>query len=79
VVSFRYLKGRLTYGQVNSAIDQIHQVLATKYKILNTKRLGMGEHLMKKYRVMTHLYNIDFVTKHLLIVSCLEDDLQGKL
>ncbi|CAB3988345.1 Spindle and kinetochore-associated 1 [Paramuricea clavata] len=46
----KYLKGRLTYAQVNSAVDQIHQVLAAKYKILSTKRLGMGEHIMKKYR-----------------------------
>ena len=48
---FRYLKGRLTYAQLNSAVDQLDQVLAGKYKILGTKRLGMGENIMKKYRV----------------------------
>ncbi|XP_028407141.1 spindle and kinetochore-associated protein 1-like [Dendronephthya gigantea] len=46
----KYLKGRLDYTHVNNAIDQIHQALAAKYKILSTKRIGMGEHVMKKYR-----------------------------
>lgn len=46
----KYLKGRLTYPQVNSAIDQIHKVLAAKYKILGTPRAGMSEHIMRKYR-----------------------------
>ncbi|XP_046854084.1 spindle and kinetochore-associated protein 1-like isoform X4 [Xenia sp. Carnegie-2017] len=46
----RYLKGRMKYAQVNSAIDQMNEVLMTKYKILATKRAGMGEDIMKKYR-----------------------------
>ena len=50
-LSFRYLKGRLTYPQINSAIDQINQVLAAKFKILRTSRAGMSEHVMRKFNV----------------------------
>lgn len=45
----------MKYAQVNSAIDQMNEVLKTKYKILATKRTGMGEDIMKKYRVRLDL------------------------
>lgn len=66
VIYFRYLKGRLTYAQVNSAIDQLDQVLAGKYKILGTKRAGMSENTMKKYRVCK-LFEI-FCLSHVKVI-----------
>ena len=48
---FRYMKGRIAYDQVNNAIDEIHKVLTTKYKILSLPRSAMGEPVMMKYKV----------------------------
>ena len=47
----RYIKGRVTYDQVNNAVDEIHKVITAKYKILRLPRSAMGEPVMKKYKV----------------------------
>ena len=47
----RYVKGRISYKQVNDAIDEIHKAIGTKYKILRIPRTAMGEPMMKKYKV----------------------------
>ena len=49
----RYIKGRVSYDQVNNAIDEIHKVITAKYKILRLPRSAMGEPVMKKYKVST--------------------------
>ncbi|KAK3731421.1 hypothetical protein QZH41_003601 [Actinostola sp. cb2023] len=46
----KYLKGRITYKQVNNAVDEINQVIKSKYRILSLPRSAMGEHVMKKYK-----------------------------
>ena len=50
----RYIKGRISYDQVNNAIDEIHKVVTAKYKILRLPRSAMGEPVMKKYKVCAH-------------------------
>ena len=50
----RYIKGRVTYDQVNNAVDEIHKVITAKYKILRLPRSAMGEPVMKKYKVNGH-------------------------
>ena len=47
----RYIKGRVSYDQANNAIDEIHKVITTKYKILRLPRSAMGEPVIKKYKV----------------------------
>ena len=49
---YRYIKGRVSYDQANNAIDEIHKVITTKYKILRLPRSAMGEPVMKKYKVL---------------------------
>jgi len=46
----KYIKGRISYDQVNNAVDEIHKVVAAKYKILRLPRSAMGEPVMKKYK-----------------------------
>ena len=47
----RYIKGRISYEQVNNAIDEIHKAITAKYKIMRLPRSAMGEPVMKKYKV----------------------------
>lgn len=47
----RYIKGRISYDQVNNAVDEIHKVITAKYKIMRLPRSAMGEPVMKKYKV----------------------------
>ncbi|KAK2555291.1 Spindle and kinetochore-associated protein 1 [Acropora cervicornis] len=49
-LDFRYIKGRISYEQVNNAIDEIHKAITAKYKIMRLPRSAMGEPVMKKYK-----------------------------
>lgn len=46
----KYIKGRISYEQVNNAIDEIHKAITAKYKIMRLPRSAMGEPVMKKYK-----------------------------
>lgn len=46
----KYIKGRISYDQVNNAVDEIHKVITAKYKIMRLPRSAMGEPVMKKYK-----------------------------
>lgn len=46
----KYIKGRISYEQVNNAIDEIRKAITAKYKIMRLPRSAMGEPVMKKYK-----------------------------
>lgn len=58
------MKGRITYDQVNSAIDEINKVVTAKYKILSLPRSAMGEPVMKKYKVGHSVETLEKKTKY---------------
>ncbi len=63
----KYLKGHLTLEKMNKAIDEIHQILETKYKLLAVPVMKLnGEHL-KKYRVRKLLAFHTYPERHLKI------------
>lgn len=43
------MKGRLTYSQVNGAIDELNKPLKEKYKILSMKRTTLNDINRKRY------------------------------
>lgn len=43
------MKGRLTYSQVNGAIDELNKPLKEKYKILTMKRTTLNDINRKRY------------------------------
>ncbi|CAC5411089.1 unnamed protein product [Mytilus coruscus] len=45
----KYMKGRLTYTQVNGAIDELNKPLKEKYKILSMKRTTLNDVNRKRY------------------------------
>ena len=48
----RYMKNRLSYDQINMAVDELHRIMKAKYKIMTMPRSSLGEPAMKKYKVM---------------------------
>ncbi|XP_076104773.1 SKA complex subunit 1-like [Mytilus galloprovincialis] len=45
----KYMKGRLSYSQVNGAIDELNKPLKEKYKILSMKRTTLNDINRKRY------------------------------
>lgn len=43
------MKGRLSYSQVNGAIDELNKPLKEKYKILSMKRTTLNDINRKRY------------------------------
>ena len=46
---FRYLKGRITYDQVNKFIDGMNKAYVTKYKLLKQKKSSLNDMNRKRY------------------------------
>jgi len=46
----KYLKGHLTLEKLNKAIDEIHQILEAKYKLLSMSAMKLNGEMLKKYR-----------------------------
>ncbi|KAM7425972.1 Spindle and kinetochore-associated protein 1 [Porites harrisoni] len=80
----KYIKGRISYDQVNNAIDEIHKVIIAKYKILRLPRSAMGEPVMKKYKAFKEAETPEtegeyfFVDDDLKTYSQLKMDSTGK-
>ena len=47
---FRYMKGRLTYDQINKGIDEFNKAVTEKYKILATPRNKQSMAIKTKIR-----------------------------
>lgn len=45
----KYMRGRLTYTQVNSAVDEINKAFVGKYKILRMKKSTLNDVNRKRY------------------------------
>ncbi|XP_067667220.1 spindle and kinetochore-associated protein 1-like [Haliotis asinina] len=45
----KYMKGRLTYNQLNSVIDDLNKTFQAKYKILKMKRTKLSDVNRKRY------------------------------
>ena len=48
VFYLRYMKGKISYGEVNSAIDQLNKAAKDKYKIVNKVRPSNDYERLKK-------------------------------
>jgi len=46
----QYIKQRLTDEKVNSGVDEIHEIVTKKYKILNMPIHKMTEKTLRKYK-----------------------------
>ena len=46
---FRYLKGRITYDQMNKFIDGINAAYLSKYKLLRQKKSSLNDANRKRY------------------------------
>ncbi|KAL9986684.1 hypothetical protein ACROYT_G000859 [Oculina patagonica] len=68
----KYIKGRVSYDQVNNSIDEIHKVITAKYKILRLPRSAMGEPVMKKYKAFKEAETPDTEGEYFFI----DDDLK---
>lgn len=45
----RYMKGRMNYSQVNTAIDELNKAFSEKYKVLGMKRTTLNDLNKKRY------------------------------
>ena len=48
-IFFRYMKGRMNYTQVNTAIDELNKAFSEKYKVLGMKRTTLNDLNKKRY------------------------------
>lgn len=50
-----YQKGRLTLDKVNSAVDDINNIVEEKYKLLRIPVTKMNELMQRKFKVGAHI------------------------
>ena len=48
----RYMKGRLSYQQVNTFIDELNKAFTAKYKLLRQKKSTMNDRNRKLYAAL---------------------------
>lgn len=50
VCSYRYMKGRVTYEQLNAAVESINTAVAAKYKIVHQSLKTLNNHSRKLHQ-----------------------------
>ncbi len=63
------MKGRITYDQINTAVDELNKAFDAKYKLIATPKSGRTESVKKKMAVYKQQENKDSKGKCEVILS----------
>ncbi|KAK3096495.1 hypothetical protein FSP39_000715, partial [Pinctada imbricata] len=63
----KYMKGRITYNNVNNAIDELNKAYKEKYKILGMKPSQLNDVNRKRYETYKQLETKDTVAEYFIV------------
>ncbi|XP_064620838.1 spindle and kinetochore-associated protein 1-like [Lineus longissimus] len=75
----KYMKGRMTYEKMNSAIDELNHAFDAKYKILRQRRSYLSEKQKQKARDYKAQENKDTKGLHFIVEDDIKNDSGLKL
>lgn len=75
----KYMKGRLNYNQVNTAIDELNKALSEKYKILGMKRTTLNDANRKRYERYKEQESKDTKGEHFIVDTDIKEFTNFKL
>lgn len=63
----KYMKGRMNYSQVNTAIDELNKAFSEKYKVLGMKRTTLNDLNKKRYERYKEQESKDTKGEHFIV------------
>ncbi|XP_048732035.2 spindle and kinetochore-associated protein 1-like isoform X2 [Ostrea edulis] len=75
----KYMKGRMNYNQMNTAIDELNKAFSEKYRILGMKRITLNDQNRKRYEKYKEQESKDTKGEHFIVDTDIKEYTNFKL